>query len=54
MSIELQDQYLGFLIDPSFQRVNRLLALLLIIIENKGDRIVPKSTMLWLMDKSGS
>ena len=35
--IERQNQYLGFLIDPRFHRVNRLSVLLF---ENQGDRIV--------------
>ena len=35
--IERQNQYLGFLIDPRFHRVNRLAVLLF---ENQGDRIV--------------
>ena len=58
MSTERQNQYLDYLIDPSFQGVNRLFVL---PFENEAQRIsykryyLPiveiKIIMLWLMDK---
>ena len=58
MSTERQNQYLDYLIDPTFQGVNRLFVL---PFENEAQRIsykryyLPiveiKIIMLWLMDK---
>ena len=59
VSTERQNQHLDFLINPSFQGLNRLFVLSL---ENKGDRKVltgynlsnveKKITTLWLMEKT--